>query len=473
MDETRIDAAPTPAHVFAYRAFRSVFVPSPESSPLQPRGYDHEQDHDKENTRRSPARPSRFATSPIKAKRKDGEVNALGLEHDLKLTPKKQRTVPVSPTKSILKNPHAPTPKRAGLRDVTVTFKDVRKSRSPELLRQAQGSPVQLRSQPAMRTLLEDMAKQKPAATVEISTGLPTSMQPSGFDLDAYKAQTEKEMRRLIKYGQKWKEQAKRQDEENANLRTLLEETRRENQRLQKKISQMQQLNEAKVMKTTDAATTKENATANRTRTHDPRSTEGYSANRQPQRETTSEHRPAATRRSSLQQKLHELQHLQPSPPTALNERAPNANAKTKTKDQQPRQQQRPPSLQKKVDLLKQATSEQERSSLHKAQADREKDTKEATTATATATATALEPTVGDEVQKVSLPLRTVSLSIAEDKKVAARERLRVKREARAASSQAALSVVPVTTKESKLKKVNNPSKVDVDESQVDWLAMA
>ena len=185
----------------------------------------------------------------------------------------------------------------------------------------------------------------------------------------------------------------------------------------------MQPPKEAKTTKTITATTTKENTTENRTRTHNPSSTEGYSVECQPQHETISEDRPAAARRSSLQQKMDELQHLQPSPPTASNERAPNAKAKAKTEDQQPRQQQqRHPSLQKKVDLPKQATSERDRSSLHEAQANREKDTKDATTATA------LAPTVGDEVQKMSLPVRAASLSIAEDKKAAARERLRVKR---------------------------------------------
>lgn len=459
MDETRIDAAPTPAHVFAYRAFRSVFVTSPESSPLQPRDYDHQQDHDKENTRRSPARPSRFTTSPVKIKRKDGEINAPRLEDELRLTPKRQKTVPVSPTKSILKNPHAPTPKRAGLRDVTVTFKDVRKSISPELLRQGQGSPVRVRSQPAMRTLFEDLAKQKPVTTVQVSASPPIPMQASGFDLDAYKAQTEKEMRRLIKYGQKWKEQAKRQDDENAKLRVLLKETRKDNQRLQKKISQMQQLNATKPTNTVSAVPTAENLTAHRTRARVCKLPEDYSVDCKPQRETTSESRLASTRQSSLQQKLDELQHLQPSPPAAPNEQAPPAKGQARV--QHPRQQQPQTSLEKKIDLLKQATSELERSSLHEAQADREREMKQKTDALE------LEPTTGDQVQQVSLPVRTASLSIADDKKAAARERLRLKREARAASSQAALSVVRESKRET------DSSKLDVDESQVDWLAMA
>ncbi|KAK5944836.1 hypothetical protein PMZ80_002037 [Knufia obscura] len=466
MDETRIDAAPTPAHVFAYRAFRSVFVRSPDSSPVRPQSrreygiFDYEQDREKENIRSSPARPSRFVTSPVKTKRKDGEINAPGFDQELKLTPKRQKTVPVSPTKSILKNPHAPTPRRAELRDVTVTFKDLRKSMSPEASR---GLPVRVRSQPAMRTLLEDIAQQKTMPTVETKTALvprvpapaiqpKVSTQDSGFDLDKYKAQTEKEMRRLIKYGQKWKEQARRQDEENAKLRSLLEETRKENERLQKKIVQVQETKESEMTRSSLKPTAKE-AEQSKKRSEIEANVQGtpkIDPKHRPQQEYS---RPKTNRQSSLQQKMNELEELQPSPPNNHTDNPPQDT------EQRPRQQ----SLKKKIDLLKDATTEKERDSLHKAQAEREN----VLTTKQPVDLASNEQSLEQDVQKLSLPVRTASLSAAEDRKVAARERLRLKREARAASSQAILSA------EDKQKKVHESSKLEIDESQFDWAAMA
>lgn len=408
--------------------------------------------------RRSPAPPSRFAVSPVKSKRKDGQVNAPRLEDDLRLTPKKQKTVPVSPTKSILKNSHAPTPRRAGLRDVTVTFKDLRKSMSPELSR---GSPVRVRSQPemgrALQSLAQDAAPSKLVSKVEISAvAAPSADQPArtsvprtaghpDFDLEAYKAQTEKEMRRLIKYGQKWKEQARRHDEENEKLRSLLDETQKENERLQKKITQIREAQD-EPLKQKSALEAKAEEVYNA----EPR--------RQHATATNESSRPKApTRQLSLQQKLDELQQLQPSPPNA----SVSEQKQTKPKEPQPRQ----PSLQKKINLLKGTSSEKERIMLHEAQAQRENDTRQP----ADLLPDDQDADADQEVQRMSLPLRTASVSAAEDRKAAARERLRLKREARAASSQAVFDVV----KKKQQKGAPESSRLQTDESQVDWMAMA
>jgi len=431
---------------------------------MQAQGYHDEQDQNKENTRRTPTRPSRFATSPVKVKRKDGEVHAPRLEADLRLTPKKQKTVPVSPTKSILKNPHAATPRKAGVREVTVTFKDVRKSMSPEMLRH--GSPQRVRSQLAMQAPSLDMAQQMPMVAVGISTeaalrpsapltSVVKSVQDSGFDLDAYKAQTEKEMRRLIKYGQKWRDTATRQDEENAKLRTLLEETRKENERLRRRIEQTPQPEEAKNTVTNIATTGKDNARCKRDTVQDIELKDARTVQPQTQlRSTTKDAHARMNRNSSLQQKLDELQDLQSSPPNPPNEDPPSPRA----------QQPRPPSLQQKVDLLKRVPLERERISSHEAPVQRANHRKEVIT-------TSPPDSEDNEVQKMSLPVRTASLSAAEDRKAAARERLRVKREARAVSSQAALNTVMVRGQ----KKMPESSRLGTDEneSQVDWLAIA
>lgn len=242
MDDTRIDAAPTPAHVFAYRAFRSVFVGSPESSPARPPPAESQNtsNDNKENTRLPTSRGSRFTTVPLQGKR-DAEHVPETL--NLSLTPKRQRTNSVSPTKSILKKSNVLTPRRAGLRDVTVTFKDLRASTSPELARK--GSPTKSRSQPDLRNTLVALSSvaisAPPSKVVPIShfknvkntaKEQPAPQITAGFDLDGYIAQTEKEMRRLIKYGQKWRELARKQDEENGRLQTLLQELQKENERL-------------------------------------------------------------------------------------------------------------------------------------------------------------------------------------------------------------------------------------------------
>lgn len=247
MDETRIDAAPTPAHIFAYRAFRSVFVHSPESSPVRaPTSFND----DKENTRASLVASSRFATSSSISKRKEPERDALSL------TPKRQKTIAISPTKSILKNPNILTPRRAGLRDVAVTFKDARKSVGPELVRQP--FIARVRSQPELRAVSEpaimieelDGIVQSKGSTTQLRAvsdpvlsedryrnAIAEIVQDPAFDLSDYVAKTEKEVRRFMAYASKWKKQAQQWKEENAKLKASLEEAQRKNDRLRQKMA--------------------------------------------------------------------------------------------------------------------------------------------------------------------------------------------------------------------------------------------
>lgn len=247
MDETRIDAAPTPAHVFAYRAFRSVFIHSPESSPLRPLVNPNDE---KENARTSPVQNSRFTTSSSISKRKGPEKDALSF------TPKRQKTVAISPAKSILKTSNIPTSRQASLRDVTVTFKDVRKSVSPELVR----APVvgKLFPQSELRVVSEPVAMVKALnTTVQLKestkqlravsgpvlfedryrNAIAEMVQDPAFDLSDYVAKTEKEVRRFIAYASKWKKQAQEREEENMKLKKSLEEAQKRYDRLRQEMA--------------------------------------------------------------------------------------------------------------------------------------------------------------------------------------------------------------------------------------------
>lgn len=241
MEETRIDTAPTPAPVFAYRAFRGIFYGSPESSPVRPHDI-HEETLNKENESVSPLRAPRFTTSPIKSKRKDVEDD-LAIQ-GISLTPKKQKITPVSPSKSILKNTNGLTPRRIALRDATVTFKDLSLSMSPETARRP--SPRRVRSLPAAvagKSAIQVPNTRRVSPQKRAGATSAQSVEAPNVtirDVEAYRAQTEKETRRLIKYGQKWRDQAKKVEAENAKLRALLEQAQRQNARLEKKIANIE-----------------------------------------------------------------------------------------------------------------------------------------------------------------------------------------------------------------------------------------
>ena len=213
MDETRLDPQ-TPAHIFAYRAFRSVFVGSPESSPIKPT-YDENND--------SPKRPSRFTTSPTHAKR--------GIESQPILTPKRQKTLLVSPSKSILRNKN--TPRRQGLKDATVTFKNVSANSSPKSKRLVGQSFEQpkfgLANAPSFEVVdkLQHVVKDNNPVMVNV-------------DLQAYKQQTEKEMKRLMKYATKWKDQAKKHEVEVQRLQRQVETLQKSNDRLTDTVNEIE-----------------------------------------------------------------------------------------------------------------------------------------------------------------------------------------------------------------------------------------
>lgn len=454
MDDTRIETAPTPAHVFAYRAFRSVFVGSPESSPVRPPPEVKHPDDNKENARRSPAKASRFIISPTRSKR-DAEFAA----EKLSLTPKRQRTNPVSPTKSILKNPNVLTPRRASLRDVTVTFKDVRLSTSPKAARHV--SPTRVRSQPDLCNTLTSLSLAAPPRSMSTSQAetsrkkneAETRLQPAvDFDLDAYRAQTEREMRRLIKYGQKWREYAMKQDDENARLRALLEEVQMENRRLkQNNDKSAQEVRSPDLMKAQQHQARRvleAKLPKHRIQAHDT---------------SSQTHQPKPER-----WKLP-LEHAGPQRPHSKSkstdkEKSPEAAGSTRHDRGQDEQQRHRPTKTHTKENAPRGVSEHE----HEHGVDSTRYRSEQTDPTARSR----EPPVADrdggrgrsdEARVQVRPDKSGIESLTEEeRKAAARERLRLKREAKGANGRAP----------SARRKPLEPPGADVEESQVDWMAV-
>lgn len=257
-DETVFEAPVTPAPLFAYRAIRSIFFASPESSP------EHE---NKENIA-----PVSVVASPVKSKCGAGEEST-------PMTPSQKRKrmpdgrgaaagdVLLSPMKGILRTPGQATPRAKYLKDVNVKFKSV----SPEVAvgrenkveagrrenvivpvhgsskTQHQNPPqAQRPSKPKSRvTTLEtvsqgsDPPKQKhpgPESMAKSESIVPASEAEalSSAAIEAYVQQTEKEMKRLVRYGQKMREYARKQDAENQELKLMIEQLQRENARLKK-----------------------------------------------------------------------------------------------------------------------------------------------------------------------------------------------------------------------------------------------
>ncbi|KAJ9603350.1 hypothetical protein H2200_012128 [Cladophialophora chaetospira] len=230
-DATILEGPVTPAPLFAYRAIRSIFFASPDSSP---------EHYGKENM------VPTYSKSPTKSKWK--------APNSPQLTPSQKRKrevvvnggVVLSPTKGILRTPGLATPRAKALRDVNVKFKSV----SPEVRRTnatvQNTSPSMPRAQLALEAIRPEQPKTAPATANQAKksearvTKTDTGVLPSATlqcplvpaAIEAYMAQTEKEMKRLIRYGKKMREYALRKDAENQELKIMIDELRRENERL-------------------------------------------------------------------------------------------------------------------------------------------------------------------------------------------------------------------------------------------------
>jgi hypothetical protein len=278
MDETVLDDPKTPAHLFMWRAARNYFVGTPGSPEYTRLQLQHDSDGDKENLAPiSPVKSGRFSPrkqvgggqtgrmeTPLKRKH-----SAIAVNTELQAQEVQRQAPMVSPTKSILRTPGAMTPRmkeKAG-REMRVAFRSVSLStnESPEVRRKNSTTTSKTQNQ-AIFEILEDTAstkgkthnaqtttlaaKSKSNGNPELKSGANARTNPRSKDtstaplstapadtttdiLAEHDRRTATEMRRLIRHSQKWRDAAKRLDEENLKLRIMLEEVRKENARLQ------------------------------------------------------------------------------------------------------------------------------------------------------------------------------------------------------------------------------------------------
>lgn len=229
-EETYIEHAPvTPAHKFAWRAFKGFVYGSPESP---------------ENMGKENAYPVRMSPQ----KRVSLEVPSLSPQ-------KRKRDPQISPTKSILRTPGAPTPRAKSLRDVNVKFKSI----SPEVqarnvsapaativaieqqvdnlwqelehsLNVAKSPPQTKRAQPEQKAA--KLSKTKAGFVVSAAAAPP----PPDEEREAYARRTEKEVKQLLRQHKRLRDYAQRADEQNVVLQGMVDELRAENARLKTRL---------------------------------------------------------------------------------------------------------------------------------------------------------------------------------------------------------------------------------------------
>lgn len=244
------DAPETPAPLFAYRALKGIIFGSPD--------YDDEHEN-KENIApaQQPNEKARSVVGPKLRKTLPGDSSPLQskssrpLNHRVRdaapTSPSPRKRPPVSPTKSILRTPGIPTPRR---QKVNVTFKDVRASLSPVAL--AMKPPAALAARLEIPTLTTTTtaaaAVAKPSLTWTSATSETVELQALAapvYDMssvDAYLKSTEREMKKLVRYSQKMRDYARKSDQENVRLR-------REQEGLRREVEKLKRAKEARVVK--------------------------------------------------------------------------------------------------------------------------------------------------------------------------------------------------------------------------------
>ena len=217
-----LDAPQPPAPLFAYRALKSVLFGS--------RDDEESDDNDKENI-------------PLQPRLVEGSASNEDLHQKPKtLTPSRptRRRMP-SPAKSILRTPGLPTPRR---QNASVTFKELKQTptklgtiaeaNTTEKKAVAQ-KPEQLAIRPIeSETPTKDAKKQVTKAQNSDFESPPETFY-SVKEIDAYIAATEREMRKLVRYGQRMREYARLSQKENASLKRDLERVRKENEMLRRR----------------------------------------------------------------------------------------------------------------------------------------------------------------------------------------------------------------------------------------------
>ncbi|KAI1623171.1 hypothetical protein EDD37DRAFT_633997 [Exophiala viscosa] len=245
-EATILEGPVTPAPLFAYRAVRGIFFRSPDSTPE----YNNKENVDPtpvSSPQKSNTMDERLQLTPTHKRKRDGGA--------VMLSPSKAM---LSPTKGILRTPGLATPRAKLLKDINVKFKSV----SPESAQQRHaaikniglantnsnaiksassskdpGHPLRISKsmgdlEPAKRENKVAAAADKPTKTSVPVTVNTTAFPPSA--MDAYMQQTEKEMKKLVRYGQKMREYARQKDAENVELKSMVEKLHRENERLRR-----------------------------------------------------------------------------------------------------------------------------------------------------------------------------------------------------------------------------------------------
>src|SRR5271155_3984053 len=233
-----LDAPETPAPVFAYRALKGILFGSPDYN---------EEDEDKENI--TPATPIEKPKKAVQKFDKRGRVNSSSLQPNLaqspnarrregyQVSPSPRKRRQISPTKSILRTPGIPTPRR---QNVNVTFKDVRSSASPAALNAkllpAQKEPTAATQSQQATKVAANTTGSAPPETVNAAEEVEILPVPV-YDMsavDAYLTSTEREMKKLVRYAQKMKEYARVSQQENAALKVEINQLKRELEGLRK-----------------------------------------------------------------------------------------------------------------------------------------------------------------------------------------------------------------------------------------------
>jgi hypothetical protein len=236
-EESQIPEAPeTPAPIFAYRALKGILFGSPD--------YDNE-DEDKENiapeipipkikeSLQKPSQKSEVSSSPLRSKSPNNRARQT---HPVLPSARKRRQL--SPTKSILRTPGIPTPRR---QNANVTFKDVRPSVSPttvttKLLAAKSKATAAKSTEKGARVLAKTTTADVPredTKAADIAGPLPVPVYDMG-SVDAYLTSTEREMKKLVRYSQRMREYARVSQQQNAALRKERDELKRELEELRK-----------------------------------------------------------------------------------------------------------------------------------------------------------------------------------------------------------------------------------------------
>lgn len=243
-DSQAPDAPETPAAIFAYRSLKGILFGSPD--------YDDNEDEDEDKENVAPAalphekpllkgalpqvavRDATPDSTPSQPKHTLLSSSSRTRERRYHVSPSPRKRRQLSPTKSILRTPGIPTPRR---QNVNVTFKDVRPSISPvAMTSKLLAAAAQNESKAAIPS--REAIKTTTKATAIIPTGTGKAGDearvvpaPTVYDMsavDAYLKSTEREMKKLVRYSQRMKEYARVSQQENVALRRERDELKRE-----------------------------------------------------------------------------------------------------------------------------------------------------------------------------------------------------------------------------------------------------